>query len=124
MTRFFSELHERIRCMANHPDVVSSNFSTRWKPHIIPTETDMASKAECDQYAAELTKRFDELTRWAIEHWPKKEFPLLDSDFRESRREIGQILGPKLGDGEEASGPPASDRDSGQYIDMNPMPWP
>lgn len=84
----------------------------------------MASKAECDKYAAELAQRFDEMTRWAIENWPKKEFPLLDSDFTESRREIGQILGPKLGDGGESDRIPPSDKDSGQYRDMNPMPWP
>jgi len=88
-------------------------------------ETTMASKAECDQYAVDLLKRFDELTRWALEHWPRKDFPLLESDFSEARREIGQILGPKLGDGDDNQhGLPPPGRDEGQYIDMNPMPWP
>lgn len=86
----------------------------------------MASKAECDQYAVDLMKRFDELTQWAIEHWPRKDFPLLESDFNASRREIGEILGPKLGDGDDRQGesPPGKDTGQGQYVDMNPMPWP
>jgi hypothetical protein len=84
----------------------------------------MASKAECDKYAAELTQRFEELTRWAISNWPDKKFPLLPSDFSESRREIAGIIGPKLGEG-DASGPVASNTgNDGQYRDMNPMPWP
>lgn len=84
----------------------------------------MAGKAEYDKYAAELTQRFDELTRWAMENWPRKDFPLLESDFSASRRELGEILGPKLGDGEDANPPSGPDDDSGQFIDMNPMPWP
>ena len=84
----------------------------------------MASKAEYDKYAAELTQRFDELTRWAIENWPKREFPLLDSDFSASRRELGEILGPKLGDAGDANPPSPPDDEPGQFIDMNPMPWP
>lgn len=90
----------------------------------LPMEMNMASKAECDQYAADLAKRFDELTRWAIEHWPRRDFPLLESDFSAARRELGEILGPKLGDGDDLHGLPQSDKDAGQYIDMNPMPWP
>jgi len=86
----------------------------------------MASKEECDKYAAELSRRFEELTRWAIEAWPKKEFPLLPSDFAEARREIGQITGPKLGEGgdDDPESVPADDKNGGQYIEMNPMPWP
>ncbi len=84
---------------------------------------DMATKQECDKYAAELVQRFEDLTRWAIANWPNRDSPLLSSDFNESRREIGRIAGPKLGDG---SPPDADvpDRETQQYIDMNPMPWP
>lgn len=84
----------------------------------------MASKEEYDQYAAELNRRFDELTGWAIAHWPKKDFPLLASDFDRSRREIAGIIGPKLGDVD--TGPPASGngKDAAPFVDMNPMPWP
>lgn len=84
----------------------------------------MASKEECDQFAAELTRRFEALTQWATENWPKKEFPLLQSDFSESRREIGEIVGPKLGDGDQNASPSRKRDDSAPYIDMNPMPWP
>jgi hypothetical protein len=84
----------------------------------------MATRKECDQYAAELNERFDEMVRWAITNWPRKEFPLLQSDFMQSRRELSGIIGPKLGDGEpdlpilNPSGPRAP------FVSMNPMPWP
>jgi hypothetical protein len=84
----------------------------------------MASKTECDKYASELTQRFDELTRWAIANWPKKNFPLLNSDFSASRREISAIVGPRLGEGDKDGEAADRKRDSGQYIETNPMPWP
>jgi len=86
----------------------------------------MASKEECDQYAAELTRRYDELVQWAMANWPKPETPLLSSDFSEGRREIGQIVGPKLGDadGEDTLPRPAFGDDDGQYRNVTPMPWP
>jgi hypothetical protein len=84
----------------------------------------MASKQECDQYAVELTERFEELTKWAMENWPKKEFPLLRSDFTESRKEIAEIAGPKLGDCDSDTPPSAKRDDAAPFIDMNPMPWP
>ncbi len=83
----------------------------------------MTTKEEYDQYAAELTRRFDEYVQWAITHWPKREFPLLPSDFSASRREISQIVGPKLGDSEESNSA-GLNRNAGQFRDMNPMPWP
>jgi len=84
----------------------------------------MASKEECDRYAAELTQRFEELARWAIANWPKKDFPLLRSDFSESRREIGEIVGSRLGEANDDAAAPDRRRGPDQYIDMNPMPWP
>ncbi|WP_141103999.1 hypothetical protein [Noviherbaspirillum denitrificans] len=84
----------------------------------------MASKEECDRYAAELTRRFDELVQWAHANWPKPEFPLLSSDFSESRREISQIVGRKLGDADDGPPGPASGDADRQFRDLNPMPWP
>jgi len=84
----------------------------------------MASKEEYDTYAAELTRKFDEMVQWAIANWPKQSDPLVSSDFNASRREISQIVGSKLGDAEEAGDTPAASRESAPYIDMNPMPWP
>ncbi len=86
----------------------------------------MASKEECDQYAAELTRRFDELMKWALANWPKPEYPLLSSDFTQSRREISQIVGAKLGDSDESPHDirPAFGGENRQYRDVNPMPWP
>jgi hypothetical protein len=87
--------------------------------------SEMASKEQCDNYATELTERFERLTQWAIENWPKKEFPLLRSDFTESRKEIAQIIGPKLGDcNADDTSAPAQQDDSAPFLDMNPMPWP
>jgi len=82
----------------------------------------MATKKECDQYAAELNDRFDALTRWAIGNWPNKNFPLLMSDFSASRREIGSIIGPKLGDGDPE--PNGSGHSAKSYISVAPMPCP
>jgi hypothetical protein len=83
----------------------------------------MASKEECDKYAAELHERYEQFTKWAMENWPRKEFPLMDSDFAESRKEISQIAGPKLGEGDPAT--PASGKDdSAPFLDVTPMPWP
>lgn len=84
----------------------------------------MASKQEHDKYAVELTRRFEELTKWAIANWPNKDFPLLPSDFDASRRELSEIVGPKLGDGDGPTSPFPEDPDAGQFRDMNPMPWP
>lgn len=83
----------------------------------------MASKQECDRYAAELNEKFEELTRWAISNWPRKDFPLFQSDFAESRREISGILGPKLGDGDDSPSPGQNDK-SAPFEDVSPMPWP
>jgi len=85
----------------------------------------MATKEDCDAYAAELTQRFEDLTKWAMQNWPKPEFPLLRSDFDASRKEIGQIVGAKLGEGDGvASSSSSSGKEPGQFVDMNPMPWP
>ncbi|RJG06632.1 hypothetical protein D3870_11970 [Noviherbaspirillum cavernae] len=84
----------------------------------------MATRKECDQYAEELNDRLDALIRWAIANWPKRDFPLLQSDFAQSRREIGGIIGPKLGDGEPDNTATGSTHNAPPYIAMNPMPWP
>lgn len=106
----------------------------------------MASKEECDRYADELTRRFDHLMQWAITHWPRKDFPLMRSDFDASRRELSEILGPKLGDPDEAAVAPVQEaardnagEDQGEdpflppgmaperdapFRQQNPMPWP
>ena len=86
----------------------------------------MPSKEEYDRYAAELNRRFEELTAWAIANWPKKDYPLLESDFSRSRREIAEIIGPKLGDADGQGPGPGAGRPKGEapFVDMNPMPWP
>jgi hypothetical protein len=84
----------------------------------------MDDKERYDQYAAELAQRFEDLIKWAIENWPNKNFSLMQSDFEQSRKEIGQILGPKLSEGEASPPAPATGKDDPPFIDMNPAPWP
>ncbi len=80
----------------------------------------MASKEECDRYAAEVTRRFEEFTQWSIAHWPNKSAPLQQSDFGAARKELAAILG------EQLSAPSADSPSEGgpQYVNMNPTPWP
>jgi len=83
----------------------------------------MADQEQSDKFAAEMARRFEEFTQWAIEHWPNREMPLLESDFESSRKEMQQILGAKLSQALQAEvGPPAGE--TVQYVNMNPAPWP
>lgn len=84
----------------------------------------MTTKEEYDQYAAELNQRFEAMMTWAIQHWPKKNFPLMQSDFSEARREIAHIIGPKLGDGDDESQEAKRRKNQTPFIDIKPMPWP
>ena len=84
----------------------------------------MATKEQCDRFANEMAHRFEDLTKWAIENWPNKDTPLLSSDFSESRKEIGQILGPRLSEGRTDLHEPTSEDSSPQYVQTTPAPWP
>lgn len=83
----------------------------------------MASKEQCDRFAAEMAHRFEEFTAWAVEHWPHKDMPLLSSDFAESRKEIGQILGSRLSEGRTDLAEPSGD-DAARFVQTTPAPWP
>lgn len=82
----------------------------------------MASKRECDEYAKEMARKFEDFIQWSLSNWPDKNFPLLASDFAASRREIAGILGDKLCD--DGSGTAKSDSSYAQYVDITPAPWP
>jgi hypothetical protein len=86
----------------------------------------MAGKEECDRYAQELARRFEEFTQWAQDNWPVKSMPLLASDFDGSRRELQEILGEKLqrGQGRDDSTEAPPNDGSVQYVNINPAPWP
>lgn len=84
----------------------------------------MATKEQCDRYATEMAHRFEDLVKWAIETWPNKDTPLLSSDFSESRKEIGLILGPRLSEGRTDLPEFPGDDDSAQYVQTTPAPWP
>jgi hypothetical protein len=86
----------------------------------------MADKEECDRYASELVRRFEEFTLWAQDNWPIATAPLLPSDFDEARKELQVILGERLQQGQEqdtATEAPPNDG-SVQYVNINPAPWP
>ena len=84
----------------------------------------MADKEQCDRFANEMAQRFEELVKWATQNWPHPDIPLQSSDFSESRKEIGQILGPRLSEGRTDLQESPSADDSAQYVQMTPAPWP
>jgi len=86
----------------------------------------MSDKEIRDQFAKELARRFDEFTAWAIENWPVKSFPLMQSDFVESGKELSKILGQKLAadEGENHGNMASPSELEPQYVNVTPMPWP
>jgi hypothetical protein len=84
----------------------------------------MANKEQCDRFANEMAYRFEDLVKWAIENWPNKDTPLLSSDFSESRKEIAQILGPRLSEGRTDLPGSSSEERFAQYVQTTPAPWP
>lgn len=88
----------------------------------------MSTKDEYDLFAAEMARRFEDFVSWSMEHWPNKQVPLTDSDFAVARKEISEMVGPRLGDGQKRTpveGGVASPSDDGaQYVQVTPMPWP
>jgi len=72
------------------------------------------------QYADELMRRYLELRRWAVEHWPNTAQPLQAADFIATDRELQLLLGARLHAGKQEDQRPAS----AQYEDVTPMPWP
>ena len=84
----------------------------------------MASKEECDRYAAQVVQRYEEFTKWAIANWPRKDVPLIPSDFEQSRKELSEILGPQLGEGDATPPRPQGSPGGGPFRDVTPMPWP
>lgn len=84
----------------------------------------MADKQKCDEFAAEMARRFDEFVRWSIENWPVPASPLMPSDFDASRAEMHELLGQRLDDARtvDAAADPAAG--GPQYVSLNPAPWP
>jgi hypothetical protein len=87
-------------------------------------DCEMRNKEQCDKFASEMAQRFEDFIKWTIENWPNRDYPLLPSDFSESRKEIGHVLGVKLNEGQTSTSASPSAEDSAQYINVNPAPWP
>jgi len=73
-----------------------------------------------ERYAEELTRRYRELRRWAVENWPNTVQALQASDFVASDRELLLLLGARLHGGHTHTAATAN----AQYQDLAPMPWP
>lgn len=83
----------------------------------------MPTKDEYDLFAAEMVRKFEDFTTWAKENWPDRQSPLTDSDFASMRKQVAEMVGPRLGTGEaKPDGPGAGD--DAQYVNVTPMPWP
>jgi hypothetical protein len=74
-----------------------------------------------DDYAKELTTRFKQLRRWAMDNWPLNETPLTTADFSAAEHEIQLLLGAKLHAAIEARRPEDFEA---QYLPVTPAPWP
>lgn len=83
----------------------------------------MTTKDDYDRFAAEMVRRFEDFTTWAKENWPDTQSPLLDSDFASMRKEIAEMVGPRLGDSYGENAPEPADHTT-QYVNVTPMPWP
>lgn len=84
-------------------------------------ESEMASKQECDKFASELERRFQEVMQWAIENFPDQGEPLSASDFADVRKELSRIGALA---GRPAKREPEPSEGGPQYRSLNPAPWP
>jgi hypothetical protein len=84
----------------------------------------MSGKPENTRIAAEMEKRLDEFTMWAIANWPDRNAPLTTADFDPVRRKIASLRGQGT-DIEERNAAIPEPADSGpQYVNVTPSPWP
>ncbi|MGB7196424.1 MAG: hypothetical protein WBD81_23460 [Collimonas pratensis] len=74
-----------------------------------------------EDYAKELTVRFKQLRRWAIDNWPLPDTPLSKADFNAAESDIRLLLGAKLNTATEARSPEDLEP---QYLPVTPAPWP
>lgn len=74
----------------------------------------------CEDYAKELTTRFKQLRRWAIDNWPLPNTPLSKADFNAAESDIRLLLGAKLNAATEARS--LEDVES-QFLPLATAPW-
>lgn len=84
----------------------------------------MANHEELQKFAEALALRVDELTVWAISHWPDPQHPLRPEHFNAVREAFAAIaaLQPVLRPAEAAL--PSPSAGGPQYLDSDPTPWP
>lgn len=81
----------------------------------------MAGNEANQAFSRELSRRFEDLVRWAIANWPERERPLTESDFTRVRQEMAQLGASPEAVVKEAPEPSAGGE---QYVNINPSPWP
>lgn len=74
-------------------------------------------------FAAELERRFNELTAWATTNWPDPAYHATAADFAAARKNIDRLRA--MHDPSLPQGAAAAPEDGGaQYVDVSPSPWP
>jgi hypothetical protein len=84
----------------------------------------MNATTETNRFSAELKRRFEELTDWAIANSPNEDAPLRKSDFDSCRKEIERLAERDADIGERNAKLPEPSENGPQYVNMNPTPWP
>lgn len=85
--------------------------------------TTSSSPNQGQTFAAELDRRFNDLTTWAIANWPDASYVASEADFAAARKNIDRLRAmhdPSLPQGDAAE-PSAG---GAQYVDVSPSPWP
>lgn len=75
-------------------------------------------------FSAELKRRFEELSAWALANSPNPASPLKHADFDACRREIEKLADRDVDIGERNARLPEPSENGPQYVNMNPTPWP
>lgn len=84
----------------------------------------MTGNNQYDAFAAEASSRFEEFVQWTIDNWPKKDSPLLPSDFDQARRDMKNHLSHKLSAQADAHAGTTQKEEQIQYLPVSPAPWP
>jgi hypothetical protein len=97
-------------------------LAVRFKPSR-NKEADMPNTSP-SAFAAELQRRFEELSTWAIANSPNPASPLKQADFEVCRSEIARLADRDNDVGDRNASIPEPSENGPQYVNMNPTPWP
>jgi hypothetical protein len=95
-----------------------------------------ASDKDRALFSAEIKRRFEELTAWAIANYPDHQHPLGDADFSICRQQIALLAEPRPPEkqnirpdadasiNEQNKSIPEPSDSGPQYVGVTPSPWP